>query len=183
MRISFSRKQITIIAVASGMVAVFFAGVYWPLFRTLSAVRAEQRRFALEAAQTASDVTRLPVLSDQLRTMREKVGDFSAKIPPSRQLGEFLQSVAKIMTELKLQDQVVQPGQAVRTKGLGCIPVDIQCKGTIEQIFSLLKSLETIDRTTRVENLELANDPTFTGRVDLHSRVYIYYKDDSGAEI
>jgi Tfp pilus assembly protein PilO len=181
--IACSRKQTTIIVAAIAIMAIFFGGLYLPLTRRLSAIRADQRQFTTEAAKTSDDATRLPALSDQLNKMRAKVGDFSSHIPPSRQLGEFLQSVAKIMNEQKLQKQLVQPGTAIKTRDIGCIPVDIQCEGSLRQIFGLLRSFEDVDRAIRFETVELTTDRTFNGIVSLHSKAYIYYKDTSGAEI
>jgi len=178
-----SRKQFVILAVAAAMVAVFFGGLYLPMARKLASIRREQRQYNVEAAQLSADTSHLPVLSDQLVAMKARVGDFSSRIPKGRQLGEFLQSVANIMNELDLRSQLVQPGQAVKSKKIRCIPVDIKCEGTMSQVFRLLMSLEDIDRTIRFDNVELTTDRTFNGVVNLHTRVYIYYKDDSEAEI
>jgi Tfp pilus assembly protein PilO len=181
--IACSRKQCAIIAVAVTIVAVFFGCLYLPLTKKLSGIKAQQRQHNIEAAQLSADTVRLPALSDQLKEMRAKAGNFSAQVPATRQLGEFLQSVAKIMNELSLQNQLVQPGQAINSGDIRCIPVDIQCEGNLRQIFGLLKSLEAIDRAIRFENIELSTDRAFTGKVNLHSKLYIYYIDSSEADI
>jgi Tfp pilus assembly protein PilO len=181
--IRFSRKQFTIVAIAAVLVAVFFAGVFMPLKRQLQAVKNQQRQYSVAASQASADISKLPVLSDQLDAMKAQVGDFSARVPSSRQLGEFLQSVAKIMNEQNLQNQLVQPGQPVKSKALRCIPVDIQCQGSLRQVFGLVRSLEDISRVFRFEHLDLSTDKAFDGKVDLHARVYIYYKGSSEAEI
>jgi len=173
----------TIIAVGMTLIAVFFGGVYIPLTTKLSDARQEHRQYTVEAAQLSADVTRLPVLSDQLDSMRAKVGDFSARVPRTRQLGEFLQTVAKIMNELDLQKQFLQPGDAIKARGIRCIPVDIKCEGSLRQVFGLLRSMENVERSIRFETVELTTDRSFSGSVSLHSKVYIYYKDDSEAEI
>jgi Tfp pilus assembly protein PilO len=178
-----NRKQLAIIAGAAVMVAVFFGGLYLPMARKLSSIRNEQRQYGLEAAQLSANATNLPALSDQLVAIKTKVGDFSARIPKGRQLGEFMQSVASLMNESDLRNQLVQPGEAVKSKDIHCIPVDIKCEGTLSQVFRFLRSLEDIDRRIRFENVELTTDRTFGGAVNLHARVYIYYKDDSEAAI
>jgi len=178
-----SRKQLMIIVIAVTMIVLFFGAFYIPLSRKLASIRQQQRRYLVEAAQLSADATNLPALSDQLAALRNKVGDFSAKIPRGRQLGEFMQSVANIMNELNLRNQLVQPGQIVKSKQISSIPVDIKCEGSLGQVFRLVRSLESLERTIRIENLELTNDRTFGGTVGLHARVYIYYKDDSEAEI
>ncbi len=178
-----NRKQIAILAVAATTVAAFFGGLYLPMARKLSSIRNEQRQYGLEAAQLSANTSHLPALSDQLVAIKAKVGDFSARIPKERQLGEFMQSVSSIMNESDLRNQLVQPGEAVKSKDIHCIPVDIKCEGTLSQVFRLLRSLEDIERTIRFENVELTTDRTFSGTVNLHARVYIYYKDDSEAAI
>jgi Tfp pilus assembly protein PilO len=179
----WSRKQLTVIAIAVVLVAVFFGGIFIPLKRQLWSLKDEQRRCAVELSQASADASKVPALSDQLVSLKAKVGDFPARVPTSRQLGEFLQSVAKIMNEQNLQNQLVQPGEPVKAKGIHCIPVDIQCEGTLKQIFALMRSLEDIRRQFRLEHLELTTDRAFAGKVGLHATVYIYYKGSSEAEI
>jgi Tfp pilus assembly protein PilO len=180
---AFSRKQLTIMGVATALVVLFFGGIFLPLRHSLATIKNEQRQYTIAVSQASADVSKLPVLSDQLAAMRKQVGDFSSRIPSSRRLGEFLQSVAKIMNEQSLQGQLIQPGEPVKTKAFQCIPVDIQCEGTLRQLFGLVRSLEETSRTFRLEHLELSTDRTFSGKVGLHARVYIYYKGNSEAEI
>jgi Tfp pilus assembly protein PilO len=181
--IAGSKKQSTIIVAAIVLVAVFFGGLYLPLTGHLATIKAAQRQFTAEAARTSNDATRLPALSDQLKKMRVMLGDFSSQVPPSRQLGEFLQTVAKVMNELSLQEQLLQPGQVIKAGELSSVPIDLQCEGSLQQIFGLLTAIEKTDRVIRFENLEMTTDKTFNGKVMLHSRLFIYYKDNSGGEI
>jgi Tfp pilus assembly protein PilO len=181
--ITCSRKQGTILVIAAAIVAVFFGGIFIPLKRHLSSLKSRQRQHNVELSQVSADASKLPVLSDQLASLRQTVGDFDARIPTSRQLGEFMQSVAKIMNELNLQGQLVQPGEPIKAKDIACIPVDIKCEGSLAQVFGLLRSLEETSRLTRCESLELTTDRAFGGKVGLHARVYIYYKGNSEAEI
>ena len=180
---AISRKQVAIIATGAAMTATFFAVLYMPMAGRLSALRQEQRQYGMEAVQVSTNASHMPALSDQLVAMQLRVGDFSARIPSGRQLGEFMQSVANMMNGLGLRNQFLQPGQPLKSRTVRCIPVDIKCEGSLEQVFRLVRSLEDIDRKLRFENVELTADRNFSGLVSLHSRVYIYYKDDSEAEI
>ncbi|HSV27437.1 MAG TPA: type 4a pilus biogenesis protein PilO [Sedimentisphaerales bacterium] len=177
------RKQTAIIAAGAAITVTFFAVLYVPMTRRLSSLRQEQRQHGMEAMQVSANALHKPALSDQLRAVQVRVGDFSARIPSSRQLGEFMQSVATIMNELGLRNQFLQPGQPLKSRPVHCIPVDIRCEGSFEQVFRFMKALEDIDRKMRFASVELSTDRNFSGLVSLHTRVYIYYKDDSGAEI
>jgi len=74
-----------------------------------------------------------------------------------------------------------EPGvpKEIAVKGLNCIPVDMQCKGTLAQVFEFQKQMQKLDRLVRIEHIKLANDSDFTGEVSLQTKVVIYYRPKS----
>jgi len=122
----------------------------------------------------------LPVLKEQLLKLQEAVGNYEANIPTRRSLGEFLHRIAALMNEHHLTEQLIQPGEEIEAKGLNCIPLNMQCKGRLKQIYEFFSSLQVLDRSIRIEDVKLVNDKDFSGEVRMQTKAFIYYRADSG---
>ena len=80
------------------------------------------------------------------------------------------------MTEHRLTDQVVVPGKEVESEGVGCVPVHVNCKGSLKDIFSFFHDLQAMDRLVRIEKVTLQNDRDFTGCVSMDTDAVIFYR-------
>jgi len=65
---------------------------------------------------------------------------------------------------------------------LTCIPVIMQCKGSLRQMFDFFRTLQALDRLVRIEHLELSNAGDFSGEVSMRADVVIYYRPGSGTQ-
>ena len=58
------------------------------------------------------------------------------------------------------------------------IPLTLECKGSLEQIFAFFQSLENMDRLIRIEEVTLENDTDFNAVVKLKAKANVYYQPD-----
>jgi len=170
------KQQIVILAVAAAMVGGFVLFRYIPLrekMKTIEQTRTAQR-LAIAKAQAQSK--QLPVLTAQLQKLQNQVANFQANIPEQRDLGAFLQKIADLMNEHNLKEQVMTPGKEIQADNLCCIPIDMQCKGRLDEIFEFYKRLQGLDRLIRIEQVKLENSTDFSGEVSMHTKTVIYYR-------
>ena len=174
------KQQIVLCAAAAVIVAGFVLLRYLPLHKRIRGI--EQAKAAQTSAITKAQrqSERLPRLKEQLLKLRVAVENYQANIPAQRDLGFFLQQVANLMNDHNLKEQLVQPREEIETDRLNCIPVDIQCKGQLIQVFEFYKSLQKLDRRVRVEQVKLVNDNDFSGEVSMQTKAIIYYKAKAG---
>ena len=90
-----------------------------------------------------------------------------------------MQRIANLMNEHNLQGQLIQPGKEIKAGELNCIPVNMQCKGRLSQIFEFYRRVQGLDRLVRIEHVKLVNDGDFGGEVNMQINAVIYY----GAEV
>ena len=180
------RQQIVILCLAGAMVGGFVLFRYLPLRKRIKAV--EQTRVAqtLIIDKASAESKQLPALKEQLLKLQGAVGDYESNVPNRRELGVFLHSVANLMNEHNLKEQLIQPDTEIKTDVLSCIPVNIQCKGRLEQIFGFYKGVQELDRLVRIEQVKLENKSDFSGEVYSQTKAIIYYrpeaKQDRGAK-
>lgn len=170
------RKQITICVAAVAMVLGFVLLRYLPLRRRIKAVEQTTAAQKLAIAKALAERTQLPVLEDELLELEGVVGKYQANIPDNRDLGEFLQKIADVMNEHNLKDQFVQPRQEIKAEGLQCIAVSMQCRGRLHEVFGFFTALQLLDRSVRIEHVNLENDSDFSGEVSMKAETIIYYR-------
>ena len=113
---------------------------------------------------------------EKLQKLQQTVGNYEQNVPEHRELGEFLQKIANLMNEHNLVEQVIEPAREIEADQLNCIPVDMECKGRLTEIFAFYKSLQSMDRLVRIESIKLVNDRDFSGEVSMQTKVVIYYR-------
>lgn len=170
------RKQIAICAAAAVMIVGFVLFRYLPLQRRIKAIKKERAAQMLAVTKASSESRRLPALKEKLLWMQRAAAIYERQVPGERALGVFLQEIAGLMNEHNLREQLVQPGKQIEAGELNCIPVNMQCKGKLGQIFGFYKSLQKLDRLARIEQLKLVNDKDFTGEVSMQTKAIIYYR-------
>jgi Tfp pilus assembly protein PilO len=150
-----------------------------PLRKKIEAVDRTRTAKTVAVSKALTEIRQLPLLKEKLTELRTLVGNYDAKVPDHRELGGFLQQIAGLMNEHKLADQLVQPAKEVEAEGVTCIPVDLQCKGRLNQIYGFFKSLQALDRLVRIQQVQLKNDGDFGGQVSMQAKTVIYYRTET----
>lgn len=174
------RQQIAICAAAAIMIVAFALLRYLPLQKRAKAVTEERTAQMLAIMKASSAGRKLSPLKEELLQLQRSVKNYERLVPSERALGEFLQEIAGLMNEHNLREQLVQPGEEIEAGELNCIPVNMQCKGTLAQLFEFYKSLQKLDRLARIEEVKLINDSNFNGEVSMQTRAVIYYRKNTG---
>lgn len=148
---------------------------YLPLRKRAQAVKLTKAAKMLAVSKGRAQREQLPVLEEQLLRLGQSIGEYEARIPRQRELGAFLHKIADLMDEHNLKEQVIKPGGQLKSEELNCIPVDMQCKGRLGEMFEFYKRLRALDRLVRIEQVKLTNDCNFSGEVTMETRAVIYY--------
>jgi Tfp pilus assembly protein PilO len=170
------KKQIVIFVAAGAIAAVVVLFRYLPLRQKIRDIEKIKTAQMLVISKASMDKAQMPALKKQLLKLQQTAGNYKANIPVQTDLGVFLQQIADLMIENGLKDQVVAPGKEIAVKALKCIPVDVQCKGSLAQVFKFFKRMQDLDRLVRIEQVKLANDSDFIGEVEMKTKVVIYYR-------
>ncbi len=161
-------------------ICVFVLFWYLPLRRQMKAVAQAKTVQTLAMARSTADNARLPLLKEQLQQLHAELGDYEAHIAEQRNVGSFLSGIADLMNEHNLKEQVVTPGPEVEAEGFNCIPVSMQCKGQLTQLFKFYHRLQSLGRLVRIEQVKLSNDSNYGGEVSMETKAVIYYRTKAG---
>lgn len=168
-------QQSTIILAAAILIGGFVVFKYLPFQEKLEAIERVKAGQMLVVTKAEVETGQLPILKEQLDKLQLEVKDYYLNIPNKGNIGAFLQKIADLMGEYNLREQLIQPEKQVQTENLNCIPVTMQCKGSLTQIFEFFRSLQSQDRLVRFEQVRFMNDSGYTGDIYLYAKAIIYY--------
>jgi len=174
------KQQLAICVITGVIVGGFVLFRYLPLRSKMKALRQTKSAQALTIAKGAADNKQLFLLKEQLSKLQQELANYEANIPQQSDIGEFLHTIADLMNEHNLGEQVIEPNKEIKAENLNCIPVKMQCKGKLDQIFEFYRKLQRLDRLVRIELVKLSNDKDFNGHVSMEARAIIYYRPKVG---
>jgi Tfp pilus assembly protein PilO len=176
------KQQAWLYAVAVLFCADFVFYGYTPSHKRLQSLQATEVQQSRMISAAAAQGKELPALKARLKSVEQIVEHYDAYVPQDVSLGMFLQDIARIMTEHHLTDQVVVPGKEVESSAVRCIPVHVNCKGSLRDIFGFFHDFQAMDRLVRIEKVILQNDREFTGHVGMDADAVIFYRPQTGRD-
>jgi Tfp pilus assembly protein PilO len=174
------KKQITIFIVAIVIIGGFILFRYIPLQKRTKSIKKERDEQMLTIAKGISDSEQLPLFIEQLQKLRSKLENYEENIPKQRDHGLFMQRIFELMKQNNLREQVIEPRQEIETEGLICIPINMECKGELTQIYNFYRRLQEQDRLIRIRQIKFKNSNDFNGEVSMEAEVVIYYRTEIG---
>ena len=170
------KQQIMICLTAAIAFGGFFLFRFLPLHKRIKAVKQIRTTQNMTIAKGISDSEQLPLFTEQLLKLKTELTNFEANVPKQRNLGTFVQEIAELMNQYKLKEQEITPHPEIETEELNCIPVSLQCRGSLAQIFKFNQKLQELERLIRIQRVKLNNDVDFRGDVLMETEVVIYYR-------
>ncbi len=152
---------------------------YLPLRKKMKAVEKTRASQALVITKDMAKNEKLPALREEFEQLQSEVSNYERQIPADRELGTFLHKIADLMNGHNLKGQFIEPGEEIEGEELNYIPVNMKCKGRLKQIFEFYKSLQSLERLVRIEEVKLLNENNFSGEVNMQTQAVVYYRPQS----
>mgnify|MGYP006294258627 CR=1 FL=1 len=173
---SNTKKQLVLFVAALAVFAGYFLVRIAPVRAKLDEVRKDNQRQQQILAEAADVQVRLNEARKKLEIVEKRIGNYSSKIPSSRAMGRLLERIADLMDENGLEDQMIRPGSEQQQGNLGRIPITMECRGSLEEVFDFYRSLEGLERLVRIESIELNNEDRHSGNIKMKTRASVYYE-------
>jgi Tfp pilus assembly protein PilO len=170
----FEKKQILIFVFAVLTIGGFVLFRYIPMKKNIRAIKQKRAEQNLIIAKGISDSEQLPVFTEQLDKLKEKLENYENNIPKQRDIGFFLIKISELMNRHNLQEQAIEPLEEAEIDELICIPVSMECKGQLKQIFEFYKNLQELDRQIRIKTVKIKNGNDFNGEIMMETEIVIY---------
>lgn len=173
------KKQLTILLLAGLILSGLAVYRYLPLIRKKLEMKKQISRQDQTMQQIQQYSGKLPELRQEKERLWEQLTDYSLKVPEGKQFAHLWNQIADMMNTCSLAEQLIRPGQEKKSDKLCCIPLTIECSGTLDQMFDFFQSLESLDRMVRLEEIKLVNSNDFDATVKLNATANIYYQPES----
>lgn len=169
------KHQLTIITISFAIAAVFLIG-YFPLKKKIKSYRFAAAQRELTEAKTQNLSSEIPLLKRRAQELSCEVGNFDNKLPLNRNFASLWHEITSVMDEYELTDRLVSPSKEIQGDKLCCIPIQIECSGGMNQVYSFFRAIEKIERQVKIEEISLKNDSQMSGNVKVKAKANVYYR-------
>jgi Tfp pilus assembly protein PilO len=172
------KKQIAICITAVLLICGFILFSYMPLSRKIQSVKQAKNAQTLAVSRGMADSIQISRVEEQLSKLESEFEHYQARIPLKKDNSTFIQQIAELMIQNKLKDQQITPAEEIKQGELFCMPVRIQCKGSLSELFKFARELQSLERHIRIEKAIFENDSQYSGIVGMETEIVIYYRTD-----
>jgi len=172
------KQQLIFLGLITAILCGFGIFQYIPVIRQKHAIRDGMAQQDQLSETICSQSALLPELKHQVKQIQGELITFTKKVPQDRQFAQLWQQIADVMNECKLTDQLVQPGEELKSDQLCSIPLTLECRGSVEQLYAFFQAMENMDRLVRFEEVKFENDSDFNAVVKLNAKANVYYQSD-----
>jgi len=158
------------------LVGATVALVFRPQGRQLYELRTQiaTRQNVLES--DAQKVAVVPEMLRQVQEMKQRYRDFDRKLPKRKELGGFLREISGNLSEERLANQLIEPGNPSREELFNTLPIVMKFRGSYLSLASFLKRLDEMQRLSRVEKLKIdCNAKDDSAALDIEVLLDIYF--------
>jgi Tfp pilus assembly protein PilO len=163
---------LTMLVAAAGLGAY----QYYPVHLQRKALRQTLAKQADKLDEIKGYSERLPTLHRQVKTLDGQAEEFARLFPADEGFSRLWHQIAEIMDNNHLADQLVRPGEVACEEDFCSIPLEIRCTGTFENMFEFFRAMEQFERLIRMDQVQLKNDETVTGRLILQAQARVFYQ-------
>jgi type IV pilus assembly protein PilO len=170
------KQQLIIVGLTVVILCGFGMFQYIPVIREKHAIQDGMAQQDQISEMICLQSALLPELKQQEKQLQEELIPFAKKVPQDRQFAQLWQKIADVMNECKLTDQLVQPSEELKSDPLCSIPLTLECRGSLKQLFAFFQAMENMDRLVRFEEVKFENDSDFNAVVKLNAKASVYYQ-------
>lgn len=128
-----------------------------------------------ELAARAESLDALARANREVGALAERVADFNVRIPEQPLLGSFLEELARVAQDHKLQSDAIQPGEPVRSHEVVALPITLKVRGPFSAVHDLVRDIEQMPRLTRFEQFKVSADTERPGTVKADLSLKVFY--------
>jgi len=173
------KQQLVILCLSAVFALGFGIFHYVPVLREKRVISKEITDQRQLFEQVCSQSALLPELEREQKQLQQALMPFDRKIPHGRHFAKLWQQIADAMNQCNLTEQLVQPGEERKSEQVCSIPLTLECKGSLEQLFAFFEAIENMDRLIRIEEAIFENDSELNAVVKLTAKANVYYQPDN----
>lgn len=138
-------------------------------------LREEINRLNIEIAKYEKLTREKEVLERKLEKRREFLGEIQAILPKDKEIPELLKEIAQKGKKSGLEILVFQPGGEIQKDYYNIIPLDIEVKGSFENVLTFFNEVENMPRLVILNSVHIESregDPNLVVKSQIHTFKY-----------
>jgi Tfp pilus assembly protein PilO len=172
--VKFRSEQTLTVALVLGVVGLFVFTVHLPQKRHLKQLAREYRQQEADLLKAKEEYAQLAELNKKVTLLRNVVHRLYKRMPAKGEFGSSLEKIVAGLNASKLVTEEISPQSPVSEEKFSELPININFKGSFENICTFLAGLENLDRLVRIENLRLEGDTSSTPVIKARMVLNVY---------
>jgi Tfp pilus assembly protein PilO len=179
-----SRDNLVVLGILTVITITYFAVVYRIQSAAADDVSSQRIEIKRHIETDSEMASRVSPMMRQIEKMKQRYNDedWGHRLPERQELAGFLHEIASGLSQEKLINQFIQPGNPSQTSLYNCLPITLRCEGNFLSLARFLKRIDGMTRLVRVERLaiELGED---TQKLQIEMGMNIYFTEQqTGSE-
>ena len=141
------------------LVGVFVGVVWLPHQGRMNDIDAQVQSRRQQVQSRRAEAKAFETLRDEVEALEAEYAALGRSIPASSDVSPFLSQIGRDLASVGLTDSEIQSETVVTGGDASVIPLSLRIRGSYDQLFDFLRSVETGQRLTRVHDLKITGSP------------------------
>ncbi len=171
----FSRDNLIVMGILAVITVTYFAVVYRAQSAQIEDVGARTAEIKRRIEDDAVNASRVPPMLRKIEGMKRRYNkEWDQRLPRQQELAGFLREISSGLSQAKLTNQFIQPGDPFRRPLYNCLPIILKFEGNFLAMAGFIKRVDEIIRLTRIEHLKIESNEE-TGNLSIELGLNIYF--------
>lgn len=177
-QVIWCERILYILAGGAGLVLLaFYTLGFVPTSRRLEALKLQIESKQREVIDNQNRSSTLPNLAKEVQRLEESVRIYARQFPRDDELGNFIRDLTEISQRLSLGEWKLAPKTPKRGESYFALPIAMQFEGDFINAKTFLRSVENMQRLTRVQKLQIKAKDLKSGVVQVEVETNIYFSE------
>ncbi|MDW8136057.1 MAG: type 4a pilus biogenesis protein PilO [Thermodesulfobacterium sp.] len=154
---------------------LFYKFYFVDVQEKIKILKEEVNRLNMEIAKYEKIAQEKEILERKLEKRREFLGEIQAILPKEKEIPDLLKEIAQKGKKSGLEILVFQPGSEIQKDYYNIIPLDVEVKGSFENILTFFNEVENMPRLVILNSAHIESregDPNLVVKSQIHTFKY-----------
>ena len=170
-----SRDNMIVLGILTVITITYFAVVYRTQSAAADDVSSQKIEIKRHIKTDSEMAARVSPMLRQIEKMKRRYNDedWGQRLPERQELAGFLHEIASGLSQEKLINQLIQPGNPSETPLYNCLPITLRCEGDFLSLARFLKRIDGMTRLVRIERLTIESGEDTQHKVSQSGKLQI----------
>ncbi len=161
--LSFYKKLLIIILILAILFGLFYYFIYVPKTEEVASLKAQLRKLDQQLVQKRKLVKNIAQFRKEFALLKKKLDESLRQLPNKEMIDMILMDIAKFERKENLESILFKPKKEIKRDFYAVVPVQIQIRGTYQQIGKFFEDIINLPRIVNVKGYKFTKPKDVEG--------------------